>query len=115
MAQQMRQKQVLAPQMRQSLEVLQLQVQDLRVLAQQELDQNPTLEALPDEGVSIEAEREAFEGDPNAEEPDFAPHEELADFDDAPDVPDHFETPREVPYETSVSEERTREEPDDFG
>ncbi len=71
LSQQMRQKQVLAPQMRQSLEVLQLQVQDLCVLAQQELDQNPTLEAVDTPSTSIEAERDDYEGDPNKEEPDF--------------------------------------------
>jgi len=61
LTQQMRQKQVLAPQMRQSLEVLQLQVQDLCLLAQQELEQNPTLELMDGPELSIDAEREAFE------------------------------------------------------
>lgn len=71
LTQQMRQKQVLAPQMRQSLEVLQLQVQDLCMLARQELEQNPVLEALEGPEVSIDAEREAFEADPNQADPDF--------------------------------------------
>lgn len=62
LSQQMRQKQVLAPQMRQSLEVLQLQVQDLCQLAQQELDQNPTLEEASVLENSIDAARDAYEG-----------------------------------------------------
>ncbi len=83
LSQQMRQKQVLAPQMRQSLEVLQLQVQELCILAQQELDQNPTLEAIEDPSISIEAERDDYEGDANAQEPDF----------EVPEVESEFESP----------------------
>ena len=60
LSQQMRQKQVLAPQMRQSLEVLQLQVQDLCQLAQQELEQNPTLEEGSVLQDSIDAAREQW-------------------------------------------------------
>ena len=73
LTQQMRQKQVLAPQMRQSLEVLQLQVQDLCLLAQQELEQNPTLELLDGSEISIDAEREAFEK--NEDRPESGPDE----------------------------------------
>lgn len=61
LAQQMRQKQVLAPQMRQSLEVLQLQVQDLCALANQELQRNPALEEVSVEKTSVDEEREKFE------------------------------------------------------
>ena len=71
LSQQMRQKQVLAPQMRQSLEVLQLQVQDLCQLAQQELEQTPPLEEGSVLQDSIDAAREQFEG-AEAPEPDFA-------------------------------------------
>lgn len=73
LTQQMRQKQVLAPQMRQSLEVLQLQVQDLCLLAQQELEQNPTLELMDGSELSIDAEREKFEKD--QEDPEAEPAE----------------------------------------
>ena len=62
LSQQMRQKQVLAPQMRQSLEVLQLQVQDLCQLAQQELEQNPTLEEGSVLQDSIDAARDSRGG-----------------------------------------------------
>ncbi len=61
LAQQMRQKQVLAPQIRQSLEVLQLQVQDLCALANQELQRNPALEEVSVEKTSVDEEREKFE------------------------------------------------------
>ncbi len=81
LSQQMRQKQVLAPQMRQSLEVLQLQVQDLCILAQQELDQNPTLEAIDNPSLSIESERDDYEGDANKQELDFEAPEAEPEFD----------------------------------
>ena len=80
LSQQMRQKQVLAPQMRQSLEVLQLQVQDLCQLAQQELEQNPTLEEGSVLQDSIDAAREQFEG-AEAPEPDFADEDGGGDAD----------------------------------
>ena len=35
---------VLAPQLRQSLEMLQLPIMDLRTMIQQEIEQNPTIE-----------------------------------------------------------------------
>jgi len=47
---------VLAPQLRQSLEMLQVPVLELRALIQQEIEQNPTLEDLPLEGATIEIE-----------------------------------------------------------
>ncbi|MGI5868806.1 MAG: RNA polymerase factor sigma-54 [Kiritimatiellia bacterium] len=62
LSQQLRQKQILAPQMRQSLEVLQLQVQDLALLVQEELVQNPTLEDVSTLQDSIDAAREQHEG-----------------------------------------------------
>ena len=62
---------VLAPQLRQSLKILQVAALDLRTVIQEELQNNPTLEELPMEGVSIDKEKsdEANEnGDNNAEE-----------------------------------------------
>jgi RNA polymerase sigma-54 factor len=49
---------VLAPQLRQSLKILQVAALDLRSVIQEELQANPTLEELPMEGVSLEKERE---------------------------------------------------------
>jgi len=46
---------VLAPQLRQSLKILQVAALDLRSVIQEELQANPTLEELPMDGVSLEA------------------------------------------------------------
>lgn len=48
------QQMVLAPQLRQSLKILQVAALDLRSVIQEELQNNPTLEELPMEGVSID-------------------------------------------------------------
>jgi RNA polymerase sigma-54 factor len=45
---------VLAPQLRQSLKILQVAALDLRSVIQEELQSNPTLEELPMEGVSLD-------------------------------------------------------------
>jgi RNA polymerase sigma-54 factor len=45
---------VLAPQMRQSLKILQVAALDLRQTIQEELQANPTLEELPSEGISLD-------------------------------------------------------------
>jgi len=45
---------VLAPQLRQSLKILQVAAMDLRTEIQEELQNNPTLEELPSESVSLE-------------------------------------------------------------
>ncbi len=118
LSQQMRQKQVLAPQMRQSLEVLQLQVQDLCMLAQQELDQNPTLEAIEEPSISIEAEREDYEGDANKQEPDFETPEADPEFDRPTADPEGVEAgssdPAE-PFEAEYSIESQRDDDIDSG
>ena len=48
------QTQVLAPQLRQSLKILQVPALDLRTTILEELQTNPTLEELPMDGISIE-------------------------------------------------------------
>jgi RNA polymerase sigma-54 factor len=50
---------VLAPQLRQSLKILQVAALDLRSVIQEELQANPTLEELPMDGVSLDKERDA--------------------------------------------------------
>src|SRR2546421_12693192 len=45
---------VLAPQLRQSLKILQVAALDLRSVIQEELQSNPTLEELPMEGESLD-------------------------------------------------------------
>ena len=47
---------VLAPQLRQSLKILQVAALDLRSVIQEELQNNPTLEEMPMEGVSLDKE-----------------------------------------------------------
>ena len=51
-----RQIQMLAPQLRQSLELLQLPVLELRAMIQKELQQNPTLEEKAPDAPTIEIE-----------------------------------------------------------
>lgn len=51
-----RQMQILAPQLRQSLELLQVPMLELRTLVRQEMEQNPTLEDQPMEMEQIEIE-----------------------------------------------------------
>lgn len=47
---------VLAPQLRQSLEMLQVPILELRAMVQKELETNPTLEELAPEGPALEVE-----------------------------------------------------------
>ena len=55
---------VLAPQMRQSLKILQVAALDLRATIQEELQSNPALEELPMEGISLEKEAKTTDSDP---------------------------------------------------
>jgi RNA polymerase sigma-54 factor len=59
---------VLAPQMRQSLKILQVAALDLRATVQEELQSNPTLEELPMDDVSLE--KNATSGDEKDAPPD---------------------------------------------
>lgn len=64
---------VLAPQLRQSLEMLQLPILELRTLVQQEIEKNPTLEEVPTETPTIEIEPGKSESDgEEKKELDFA-------------------------------------------
>ena len=54
---------VLAPQLRQSLKILQVAALDLRTTIQEELQNNPTLEEMPLEGVSLERPLSESSGD----------------------------------------------------
>ena len=59
--QQQRQMMVLAPQLRQSLELLQVPILELRTLVQQEIQQNPTLEEKPPQNEQVEVEPNLIE------------------------------------------------------
>ena len=61
---------VLAPQLRQSLEMLQVPLLELRAMVQQEIEQNPTLEERPVEGETVEIEPGTGETE-KSEEMDF--------------------------------------------
>lgn len=61
---------VMAPQLRQSLEMLQLPILELRALIQQEIEQNPTIEQAPTDDPHIEIEQER-EGIDDKKELDF--------------------------------------------
>jgi len=65
---------MLAPQMRQSLKILQVAALDLRATIQEELQANPTLEEMPMDDVSLE--KSATSGDENSG-PDDDPREEM--------------------------------------
>lgn len=56
---------VLAPQLRQSLKILQVAALDLRTVIQEELQSNPTLEELPMDGVSLDNEKQEASKDGN--------------------------------------------------
>lgn len=68
---------VLAPQMRQSLKILQVAALDLRAAIQEELQANPTLEEMPMDDVSLEksatsGDEKNAPGDDPREEMDFS-------------------------------------------
>ena len=67
LTQEQRQIQILAPQLRQSLELLQVPMLELRTLIQNELQQNPTLEEKPVATTPVEVEPEGSGPDDNKE------------------------------------------------
>ena len=63
LSQRQTQQMVLAPQLRQSLKILQVAALDLRSVIQEELQNNPTIEELPMDGMSLEQnDSEAADG-----------------------------------------------------
>jgi RNA polymerase sigma-54 factor len=78
LSQRQTQQMVLAPQLRQSLKILQVAALDLRSVIQEELQSNPTLEELPMDGVSLEQKDD--EETPAAGEGDNADQREEMDF-----------------------------------
>ena len=65
---------VLAPQLRQSLEILQMPILELRHMIQQEVEQNPTIEEAPIDTPNVEIE-DGPQGQDNSAEMDFAKDE----------------------------------------
>lgn len=69
---------VLAPQLRQSLKILQVAAMDLRSVIQEELQSNPTLEELPPDDVSLEKETPTREdGEAAPAEAEESPRDEM--------------------------------------
>lgn len=94
LAQQQRMQLALAPQMRQSLELLQAPLLELRTLVRQEVEQNPTLEEQPQEMEQIEIEPSADASD--AADAEFeSEFERLAQLDD--EWRDYFNQNRSAP------------------
>ncbi len=94
--QQQRQTMVLAPQLRQSLELLQVPVLELRSLVQQEMERNPTLEEGADEPTPEPAEpvEGAEPAEPAAAEPEPPPA--MEEFDDQAAAEKKAEKPADV-------------------
>ena len=62
---------VLAPQLRQSLEMLQAPVLELRAMIRQEIEQNPTIEEVPLDQASVEIEPDANANTDDSKELEF--------------------------------------------
>jgi RNA polymerase sigma-54 factor len=107
LSQEQRLQQVLAPQLRQSLEMLQLPVLELRALVQQELQQNPTLEEkLPDtEPIDLEAEQPGTQAETDRELSFKEEFEILSRMDD--EWGEYFQK-EQVSEEYTPSQERSR-------
>ncbi len=73
---------ILAPQLRQSLEMLQVPILDLRAMIQKEIEQNPTLEIIAPEGPTLEIEKAPGEKSDNSEMEFDKEFEALAKLDD---------------------------------
>src|SRR5664280_48921 len=75
---------VLAPQLRQSLKILQVAALDLRSVIQEELQNNPTLEELPMDGVNLD--QNGSEAPDQAASPEGAESREELDFSKSFDI-----------------------------
>ena len=73
---------ILAPQLRQSLEMLQVPILELRAMIQKEIEQNPTLEELAPDGPVLEVETNPGEKTDNSEMGFDKEFETLAKLDD---------------------------------
>src|SRR5215831_10683999 len=74
---------VLAPQLQQSLALLQAPTLELKALVEQELQQNPVLEEVPDQDLELREKSSDGEGDDAQSAADFAEPPEDVKFDAA--------------------------------
>ncbi|HZL45062.1 MAG TPA: RNA polymerase factor sigma-54 [Opitutaceae bacterium] len=84
LSQRQTQQMVLAPQLRQSLKILQVAALDLRSVIQEELQNNPTLEELPMDGVNLD--QNGSEAPDQAASPEGAESREELDFSKSFDI-----------------------------
>lgn len=84
LSQRQTQQMVLAPQLRQSLKILQVAAMDLRSVIQEELQNNPTLEEMPMDGVSLDQKKS--EEQEQASPADGAESREELDFSKSFDI-----------------------------
>lgn len=95
---------VLAPQLRQSLEMLQVPILELRTMIQKELEQNPTIEEAPTEKQTVEIEP-GGENEDNSELDFDKEFEALAKLDD--EWRDYFfQNLQTMPYSSQDDEKR---------
>jgi RNA polymerase sigma-54 factor len=96
---------VLAPQLRQSLEMLQVPVLELRTMIRKEMEQNPTIEESPVDQPSVEIEPDV-KGNEDASELNFEKeYEALAKLDD--EWRDYFYQERSsIPYNSDREDKR---------
>ena len=96
---------VLAPQLRQSLEMLQVPILELRAMIQEEIEQNPTIEEVPAENMQVEIES-GETGTTDAAELEFEKEfEVLAKLDD--DWREYFYQDLQTrPYQSDAGERR---------
>jgi len=92
---------VLAPQLRQSLKILQVPTLDLRTTILEELQTNPVLEELPGGEVSIEAETEASQNEGKETETSS----ESGEVDSTPDLQEASESSQSEEEPVEVAEE----------
>lgn len=106
-SQSQRQQQVLAPQLRQSLEILQAPLQDLQALIAKELELNPTLDLVEPEHEHVEVESETSHELDDVSEREFdEEYEMLARLDE--DSRDSFKH-NEILHSPSADAEAKRE------
>jgi RNA polymerase sigma-54 factor len=94
LSQRLTQSLVLAPQLQQSLALLQAPTLELKALVEQELQQNPVLEEAPDQVAEVQ-------------------EKETDDSEKAPETPDLAEPPSDVEYDPAA-EKSSNEPVDDF-
>ena len=92
---------ILAPQLRQSLKILQVPTLELRTTILEELQTNPVLEELPGGEVSIEAETETSQDEDKEVEND----QELPEADSLPDSKEASESSQEEEEPVEIAEE----------